>query len=77
MIPFTDEDLKQLKDWLENDAAKFEVNANRILPSLLARLEAAEALEPYWKYYSPVSSEDEKNYDDAVSTWRKRRGGCS
>ncbi len=74
MTPFSDDDLKKLKDYLANSPLKHLPIVTNDL-ALIARLEASEALEPYWKYYEPVSIEDEKEYNAKVESWRKACGG--
>lgn len=74
-MSFTDEDLKFLKE--QTDQAvdhKWNYPHWSKIQAVLARLEAAEALEQYWKYYEPTSADDEKEYNSMVEAWRKAAG---
>lgn len=74
----TDKELKEIKDsQIDPRTAECYLNTwinTRHLKAIVERLEAAEALEPYWKYYSPRSEDDEKEYDEKVEAWKKSRG---
>lgn len=69
MIHFKDEDLKRLKESLNNDLPEFSTWAKSdlmVLRNLLARLEAAEKIVVSYAYHS-VSSAD-------FDAWRKLAG---
>jgi len=82
-MTFSNDDLKRLKYSLvdlmsirlkgSSDAESMSLTLAE-WQALLARLEAAEALESYWEYYEPVNAEDEKEYDAKVEAWRKACG---
>ncbi len=67
-MTFTDDDLDRLK------ISSNPMDCIKALPALLARLEAAEALEPYWEGYEPFSLEDGKEYDAKIEAHRKAAG---
>ncbi len=77
MMVFNDEDLKRLKDrirWLVDDKKIHQIDMNEEdILSLIARLEAAEALLPAWQQQNG-ESETRKVWCDALEAWRKAAG---
>jgi len=62
MIPFTDEDLKKLKDELNANGEIYDC----VLPALVGRLEAAERVARTF--------ENNPDYLEALTEWRKAAG---
>ncbi len=79
-MPFTDDNIERLK--IQLDQMNFcECGGNhhkwplvREINALLHRLECAEAMELYWKYYPPVSEQDDKEYSQKADAWRTAAG---
>lgn len=72
---FSYADLKRLKELLQNDPSEIERIANKILPVLLARLEAAEKFREQTRIYLEMLSVDYSvGMKIAESIWRKASG---
>jgi len=69
MTPFTDDDLKLLKDCADYKGPLLDQFHK--LPALLSRLEAAEEVASYAKDYAPKGI---KLLDAAIEKWRKACG---
>ena len=68
MTPFTDDDLKRLKEHLMGDCWRSDewADARKLMPALLARLEAAEKLVA-WEW-------ENGDYQQLLRNWRKAAG---
>lgn len=75
-MAFTDREMIRFRaicERADEEGGLFVNGPDRVL-ALLERLEAAEYLWEYAKYYTPVSEEDEEVYNLHVEKWRVSRG---